>query len=339
MRIAWRCGAILAMAATVLTVPRAAANAGGVAVTRAARPGRPINKGTLQQAPAASEDRAVVLLDGGVPIDENDVIATLGTVLRSGGFRPEVVAEVESRYFGYMIDRQQRDGRWEFVGPLQAYTARYGSARTAGWPDRTSFLYQDSRANAALVVPMTPQGDVPETSNLRIYHRPDRVGFANGQYQTRDVLMMVYLDPESGRQSSYAFRPGTEGYELYRYAPAGNPLRPTDASLVSVMGVATTETIRVQVFIASVSVPVPRNTYSARLFRAFGGRNYDGTATPMGPPVRFAGLSRQEGIAPFAAAMEAYRQGRSLTEEEFADVHRFLRHVHRYLVEQPSSDE
>jgi hypothetical protein len=336
MRIAWVGGAVFVLAAMVLKVPCSSAIAAESARTPGA-PGRDrlAQEVTYRAVSVAPEEETVVLLDGGVPIGENDVVATLGTLLRSGGFRPEVVAEVESRYFGYMIDRQKRDGRWELVGPLQAFTGRYGSRYTTGWPDRTSFLYEDSRANAASVAWILPTGNVAETANMRIYYRPDRVGFDGGRYQTRDVLMIVYLDPETGHQSTYAFRREGDGYELYRYAAPEVPSRPTDASLVSIMGVATTDTIRIQVFIASVSVPVPRHTYSARMFRVFGGRNYDGTATPMGPPIRFAGLSQEEGAAPFAAALKAHQEGRPLTDKEFADVYRFIRHVHRYLVEKP----
>jgi hypothetical protein len=284
-----------------------------------------------------TQEEAVVLLDGGAPIDSDDIVATLGTLLRSGGFRPEVVGEVQSRYFGYMIDRREREGRWELAGPIQAFTARYGSGRTAGWPDRTGFIYNDSRANAALVVPVLPEENVAEAANLRIYYRPDRVGYRGGQYDMRDVLMMVYLDPESGRQSTYAYRPENDVYQLYRYTPPGIPSRPRDTSVVSDMVVATTDTIRVQVFIASVSVPVPRHTYSGGLFRVFEGRNYEGTATPMGPPIQFSGLSQEEGMAPFTAALKAHQEGRRLTDKEFADVHRYIRHIHQYLVEKPQA--
>ena len=99
--------------------------------------------------------------------------------------------------------------------------------------------------------------------------------------------MMVFLNPQSGIRSTYGFRTQGGTYYLYRFPSAVLPKKPNEASLVSHLGVATTEGVEIKILFKKLKLSVPRHTFSNHVFRVMDDENYEQTETPLGPPVQF----------------------------------------------------
>jgi hypothetical protein len=279
----------------------------------------------------------VVVLDGGQPISAGELVVTSAPRIDDTRFRPEVAREINSKYYGYLIATKKEAGRFRFDGPARAFTAKYGTPVTIDWPDATEFVYRDSRANAASLSAVLSDAPLPEIDNFRIYYFPLRVGFDGAGYQIEDTLTVVMLDPATGVRQAFTVRQQSGRVGIYPLDVAGVPSGPYEASVVTVLGVATTDEIDVPIgprlLKMTVHVKVPRHTFAAATYRSSGGRRDPGSRLSLGPalelPVGGGELLRRT----FDEAVEAQRTGAPISSSSFGQTCALLDAARRAMSE------
>ena len=271
-----------------------------------------------------AEAHKTVLVDDQEKLLRDDIILTTAALLKNKDFHPLIVQQIRNRFFGYKIAAEKVDERWVFTGPLQGFTAFYRKRSTAPWPNITEFLYEDSRKNIGSPTIILPETNLTETTNLRIYHYPARIGFQEDSYLVEDTLMMVFLNPKSGIRSTYGFRTQGGTYYVYRFPSALLPQKPNEASLVSHLGVATKEDVEIKILFKKLKLSVPRHTFSSHVYRVMDDENYEKTETPLGPPVQFPEALTDPPNLPFLAAIQAFREKRSIESHHFSRIYKLL---------------
>ena len=287
-------------------------------------PGDRTSSETQTESDLAAEAHKTILLDDKEKLLRDDIILTTAAILKKKDFYPLIVQQIRNRFFGYKIASEKIDERWVFTGPLQGFTAFYRKKSTAPWPNITEFLFEDSRKNIGSATLILPETGLPETTNLRIYHYPARIGFHDNSYLVEDTLMVVFLNPQSGIRSTYGFRTQEGTYYVYRFPSAVLPKKPNEASLVSHLGVATTEDVEIKILFKKLKLSVPRHTFSSHVFRVINDENYEQTETPLGPPVQFPEALADSSNQPFQAAIQAFREKRSLENHHFSRIYELL---------------
>lgn len=262
---------------------------------------------------------------------------TSASLLEDKNFRPEVTTEVNGKYYGYLIGVVKERSRFRFQGPARAFTAKYGSPVTVDWPDATDFLYRDSRASAAALSGLLPDASPDVAENLRLYHFPLRVGYDAGGYRFDDTVLVVYLDPVSGIRSTFTIREESGRIAIYPLQVNGIPTQPSETSLVTVLGVATTDQIHVPVgpkFLKmNVRVQVPRHTFAAASYRNSWGRRDQSPTGSFGTSLDLSDRGDEVLRLIFEEAIRAGRTGDLVSSTRFRQAYELIASAHSRLPE------